>query len=312
VAHPRAFRFGVKVRRASSFEELAAQARRVEDVGWSTLLFSDHFWDVLAPIPAAMAVANATSVLRVGTNVLGNDFRHPVLLAKEAATVDVLSGGRLELGLGAGWMADDYTRAGMAMEPPRMRIERLEEAVAVLRGLFGEGPVDFQGKHYAVRGLEGTPKPRQKNGPPILIGGGGQRLLGVAARWADIVGINPVARSGVHDLETDRDASADATDRKLAWLRRAAGERFAALELSMNVYLAVRTDERGASARLKSERFRLPPELAREVPHGWVGSLEAIRDDLLAWRERWGISYWVLDAAVAGEFAPLVSKLAGT
>jgi probable F420-dependent oxidoreductase len=312
VAHPRKFRFGVKLRRASSIEELAAQARRIEDLGCSTLLLSDHFWDVLAPMPAALAVANATSVLRVGTNVLGNDFRHPVLLAKEVASVDVLSGGRFELGLGAGWMADDYARSGMRMDSPGVRIERLEEAVAVLRGLFGEGPVDFRGKHYRIRGLDGTPKPRQKNGPPILIGGGGQRLLGVAARCADIVGINPVARSGVQDVETDHDASAEATDRKLEWLRRAAGERFDALELSMNAYVAVRTDERGASERLKGERFRLPPDVARQVPHGWVGSLDAIRDDLLAWRERWGISYWVLDVAVAGEFGPLIAKMAGT
>jgi len=302
----------VKFRRASSGAELAEQARRIEDMGASTLLLSDHFWDVLAPIPAALAVANATTTLRVGTNVLGNDFRHPVMLAKEAATVDVLSGGRFELGLGAGWMADDYAQAGMTMDSPGTRIDRMEEAVAVLRGLFGAETFDFEGKHYTVRGLDGMPKPLQKNGPPILIGGGGKKLLGIAARCADIVGINPVARSGTHDVETDNDATAEATDRKVEWVRRAAGDRFDELELSMNAYLAVCTEERGASERLKSERFRLPPEVARDVPHGWVGSFDRVRDDLLAWRERWGISYWVIDVEVAEDFAPLIAKLAGT
>jgi len=309
---PRPFRFGVKFRRAQSGAALAERARRIEAAGYSTLLLSDHFWDVLAPLPTAMAAAAATTTLRVGTNVLGNDFRHPVLLAKEIATIDVLSEGRFELGHGAGWMADDYRRAGMTMDSPGVRIERLAEAIEVMKALWRKGAVQHRGKHYAIDGLEGWPKPKQEGGPPILIGGGGRRLLGIAARLADIVGINPIAASGVHDRATNHDATPEATDRKLAWLREAAGDRFGEIEISMNAYIAEVTDEQGAAERLMSERFDLPPQQAVKVPHGWVGPIEKIVDDLLAWRERWGISYWVIQDEAADDLTPLVAKLAGT
>ena len=234
----RPFRFAVKFRRAATGEALARRARQIEAAGYSTLLLSDHFWDVLAPLPSAMAVASATKTLRIGTNVLGNDFRHPVLLAKEVATVDLLSGGRFELGHGAGWMADDYRRAGMQMDSPGVRIERMAEAVEVMKALWREGAVNHRGKHYTIEDLEGWPKPQQPGGPPILIGGGGRRLLGVAARLADIVGINPIAASGIHDRATNHDATPEATDRKIAWLREAAGSRLDAIEISMNAYVS--------------------------------------------------------------------------
>jgi probable F420-dependent oxidoreductase len=308
----RPFRFGVKFRRAQSGAALAERARRIEAAGYSTLLLSDHFWDVLAPLPTAMAAAAATTTLRVGTNVLGNDFRHPVLLAKEIATIDVLSEGRFELGHGAGWMADDYRAAGMTMDSPGIRIERMAEAIEVMKALWRDGAVAHRGQHYTIDGLEGWPKPKQAGGPPILIGGGGRRILGIAARLADIVGINPIAASGVHDRATNHDATPEATDRKLAWLREAAGDRFGEIEISMNAYVAEVTDERGAAERILSERFELPPQQAVEVPHGWVGPIEKIADDLLAWRERWGVSYWVIQDEVADSLTPLVAKLAGT
>jgi probable F420-dependent oxidoreductase len=278
MSHPRPFRFGVKFRRAESQAALAERARRIEAAGYSTLLFSDHFWEVLAPLPMAMAAAAATTSLRVGTNVLGNDFRHPVVLAKESATVDVLSGGRFELGHGAGWMADDYRQAGIQMDSPGTRIERMAEALEVMKALWQPGVVDYRGKHYTIDGLEGWPKPHQPGGPPILIGGGGRRILGVAARLADIVGINPIAASGIHDRETNRDGTPEATDRKVAWLREAAGARIDEIEISMNAYIAEVTDERGAAERLMSARFDLPAEEAVKVPHGWVGPIEKIPD----------------------------------
>ncbi len=308
--HP--FRFGVKFRRAPTGEALAERARQIEGSGYSTLLMSDHFWDVLAPIPTAMAVASATTTLRIGTNVLGNDFRHPVLLAKEVATVDMLSGGRFELGHGAGWMAEDYRQAGMQMDSPGVRIERMAEAVEVMRALWQDGPVNHRGAHYTIQQLEGWPKPHQPGGPPILIGGGGRRLLGVAARIADIVGVNPVAASGIHDRATNHDATPEATDRKIAWLRAAAGPRLGSIEISMNAYITEVTDEQGAAERILSDRFDLPPEQAVRVPHGWVGPIEKIADDLLAWRERWGVSYWVVQDEVADALIPLVAKLTGT
>jgi probable F420-dependent oxidoreductase len=302
----------VKFRQAESGSKLAERARRIEGAGYSTLLLSDHFWDVLAPLPAAMAAAAATTTLRVGTNVLGNDFRHPVLLAKEVATIDLLSDGRFELGHGAGWMAEDYARAGIAMDSAGIRIERMAEAIEVMRALWGEGAVRHRGAYYRVEGMDGWPKPRQAGGPPILIGGGGRRILGVAARLADIVGINPIAASGVHDRATNHDATPEATDRKIGWLREAAGERIEQLEISMNAYVTRVTEERGAAERLMSARFDLPPEQAVRVPHGWVGSIDKIADDLLAWRERWGVSYWVVQDEAADEMAPLVAKLTGT
>lgn len=308
----RPFRFAVKFRRAATGEALARRARQIEAAGYSTLLLSDHFWDVLAPLPSAMAVAAATTTLRIGTNVLGNDFRHPVLLAKEVATVDLLSGGRFEFGHGAGWMADDYRRAGMQMDSPGVRIERMAEALEVMKALWREGAVNHRGKHYTIEDLEGWPKPLQPGGPPILIGGGGRRLLGVAARLADIVGINPIAASGIHDRATNHDATPEATDRKIAWLREAAGPRLDEIEISMNAYVSEVTDEKGAAERILSARFELPPAQAVHVPHGWVGPIEKIADDLLAWRERWGVSYWVVQDEAADDLMPLVAKLAGT
>jgi len=311
MAHPRRFRFGVKLRQADSYEALAERARRIEAAGYSTLLLSDHFWEVLAPIPTAAAVAAATRTLRVGTNVLGNDFRHPALLAKEIATLDVLSGGRVELGIGAGWRAEDYRQTGLPMDRPGLRIERLAESIEVLRGLWRGESFVHHGPHYRIDGLAGWPRPVQPQGPPILVGGGGRRLLGVAARQADIVGINPIAASGVHDSATNHDATPEATDRKLAWVREAAGARFETLELSMNAYLARVTEERGAAERLLSERFDLPPAEAVHVPYGWVGPIEAIAERLQGFRERWGVSYWVVQEEQAEALAPLVARLAG-
>ena len=312
VPHPRRFRFGVKCRRARSFAELAEQARELEDLGYSTLLMSDHFWDVLAPLPACAAAAAATTRLRVGTNVLGNDFRHPVVLAKEVASVDRLSGGRFELGHGAGWMREDYEKSGMTMDRPGVRVERMAEALRVMRGLWADGPLDFEGSHYRIRGLEGFPKPAQRPGPPVLIGGGGKRILSVAARLADIVGLNPIARSGSHDEDTDHDATAGATDRKLGWLREAAGERFDALEISMNAYLAKVSDDAREGDRLISERFRVPVGEAREIAHALVGSIDSIVETLQARRERWASSYCVISEELTRDFAPVVARLAGS
>lgn len=308
---PRRFRFGVKLRRAESGRELAEQARRAEALGYSSLLLPDHVGDQLAPMPAAMAAAAATRTVRVGTQVLCNDFRHPVMLAKEAATLDCLSDGRLELGLGAGWLNDDYRQAGLTMASAAERIAKLEEAIDIVLGLFAPEPLDYRGHHYRVRGLTGTPRPIQQPAPPLSIGGGGRKILSLAARRANIVGINPAARSGVHDEATDRDASPDATDRKLAWVREAAGERFQALELQASVHLVAVTENRSEADRRLLERYPLPVSEAREVPHAWVGSHEEIADSLERHRERWAISYWVLGVDHMETLAPVVARLSG-
>ncbi len=311
MAHSRPFRFGLKLREAEDPEGWAEQARRAEALGFDTVLLPDHIDYGFAPLAGALAAAQATTRLRVGTSVLCNDFRHPTVLAKEAATIDRLSSGRFELGLGAGWMQEDYRRTGIERDSAAIRIERLEEALIVIRGLFSDGPVHFEGKHYHVSDLEGHPKPMQRNGPPILVGGGGKKLLGVAGRQADIVGINPTARSGVHDEATDLDASAESTDRKHDWLREAAGARFDSIEVACEVFLAEVLEDPTEADRLMSERYRRPALEARLVPNALVGSVDRLADVLEERRDRWSMSYWILPPHVMETMAPLVGRLAG-
>lgn len=311
--HPRRFRFGIQLASAGSAAEWAELAREAEDLGYSTLFIPDHFGDQLAPGPALAAAASATTALRVGTLVLDNDYRHPVVTAKEMATLDVLSGGRLELGLGAGWMASDYDQSGIPMDEAAVRIDRLEEGLAVLRGLFAPGPFDFAGKHYAIAGLDGMPKPVQDPSPPFLIGGGGPRVLRLAARQADIVGINPAVRSGRVDGAAARDGAAEVTDRKLAWVREAAGDRYPDLEINMLIFVCAVTDDRPGTLEATAPLFGMTPDQVAEYPHAWVGSAEEIAADLEAGRERWDASYLVVQGVEAMRAAaPVVARLAGT
>ncbi len=178
----RPFRFGVITPKCGSGRELTEQARKAEALGYSSLFVPDHFVDhELAPTVALAHVAAVTDTLRVGPLVLGNDYKHPVVLAREMATLDLLSGGRLELGIGAGWMTIDYDKAGLPLDRPSVRIARLSESIAILKGLFAPGPLTFHGEHYHVTDLDGMPKPPQGANLPFLIGGGGQKILGLAA-----------------------------------------------------------------------------------------------------------------------------------
>src|SRR6266568_4197945 len=198
----RPFRFGVSVHQARSKEEWIALAQQAESLGYSTLQMPDHLGDQFAPVPALLAAAEATHTLRIGSFVFDNDFRHPVMLAREAATLDLLSGGRFELGLGAGWNRSEYEQAGIPYDSPGVRVSRMEEALHIIKGLLADGPVNFSGKYYTVTDLEGHPKPVQRPHPPILIGGGGKRLLSIAAREATTVGFTPTFRA-VGDRKSD-------------------------------------------------------------------------------------------------------------
>ncbi|HTE66310.1 MAG TPA: TIGR03621 family F420-dependent LLM class oxidoreductase, partial [Candidatus Binatia bacterium] len=226
----RPFRFGVTVPTISSGTGWAERARRVEQLGYSMLVVPDHFRNQLASVPALTAAALATTRLRVGSLVFSNDFRHPAVLATEAATIDVLSGGRFELGLGAGWLRAEYEQTGIRYDSARTRIERLEEAVTIVKGLLAGERVTFTGRHYSIADLEGRPAPVQRPHPPILIGGGGQRTLSLAAREASIVGLVPRARRDGSGLDMT-DLSDAATREKLEWVRSAAGDRFDSLEI---------------------------------------------------------------------------------
>src|SRR5947207_14304512 len=193
MAKARPFRFGVVAESAPSREAWIELVRRSENLGYATFLLADHYVNEFPPIAALMAAADAASTIHIGSLVFDNDFRHPVVLAKEVATLDLLSGGRFELGLGAGWKLPEYEWAGIPFNPPGVRIDRLAEAVRVLKGLFADGPLTFSGRHYAIAGLDGQPKPLQRPHPPITIGGGGRRILSLAAREADTVSLIPRA-----------------------------------------------------------------------------------------------------------------------
>ena len=249
MAHPRKFRFGVQLSTAPSGEAWAAVARKAEDLGYSTLFMPDHFGDQLAPVPALMAAADATTTLRVGALVLDNDYKHPVVLAKEAATIDVLSGGRLEFGIGAGWMNTDYEQSGIPKDRDGVRIARMAEALEVYKGLWADGAYSFSGEHYTITELDGLPKPVQQPHPPILIGGGGPKVLGIAGRHADIVGINPSIPKGYVDASAAQDTTPERVDQKVQWLRDGAGDRFDDLELNVLVFAHERRRRRRRPGR---------------------------------------------------------------
>jgi probable F420-dependent oxidoreductase len=309
---PRPFRFAAQLSTAPSAKAWAEMARKAEDLGYSSLTMPDHFGDQLAPVPALMAAAHATSRLRIGTLLFDNDYKHPLVLAKEAATLDLLSDGRVELGLGAGWMKSDYEQSGIPYDPPSVRVDRFEEGIAVIKGLMADGPFSFEGRHYRIAGHNGLPKPRQRPHPPIIIGGGGKRVLSIAAREADIVSVNANLREGLGGPETAPNMVPAETSRKVEWVRQAAGDRFDQIELNVLIGFALVTDDAKSIAEAMAPAFGdITPEEALHVPACLVGTVDFMVDELQRRREKWGFSY----IAFEGEWealAPVVSRLAGT
>ena len=320
----RPFRFGVQSFSASSAEEWRLRARRVEDLGYAALHLADHFLgpgpalaatnhplQELAAVPAIMAAADATRHLRVGARVFCNDYRHPVMLAKEAATLDLLSEGRLDVGLGAGWLQAEYAAAGMPFDDGATRVARLAEAVALLRQIWSGEPVRFEGRYYRVSGFTGAPRPLQKPHPPLMIGGGSRRVLELAAREARVVSLNFDNRSGVIGAEGVRSGTADATARKLAWVRAAAGPRMAELELEIGAYFTFVTDRARQTAAGLGAALGLEAEEMLRHPHALIGSVDAICEELLRRREQYGISFVTVGDTALEAFAPVVVRLAG-
>lgn len=315
----RPFRFGVEtLSYAPTGAAWADQARRIEALGYSTLLVDDHLDRELAPIAALGLAAAATTTLRLGCLVFGNDFRHPALLAKELASLDVLSGGRLEVGLGTGYATDDYAQTGIPLDSPGTRVERLEEAVRIVKGCFAGESFTHTGRHYSVRDLKGRPRPIQSPAPPLLIGGGARRTLSLAAREADIVSVNiRTTAGGGFDFSS---LTAMATDRKIAWVREAAGARLGDLELNILVPFIAVTNDRQAAAEnflnlfithfgLASDALSVDDLLAS--PALLIGSAEQIVEDLHVRRERYGFSYIVIWDHNLEAFAPIVARLSG-
>lgn len=320
----RPFRFLADPGEVEDGPSLVAAARRAESVGYSVLVYADHVVNPFGFVPVLSTVAAVTERLRVAPFVANNDLRHPALLAQDLATLDVLSGGRLEVAIGAGWNRPEYDALGLPFEPVGVRVARLAEAVTVLKGCFGDGPFSFTGDHYRVTAHDGLPKPLQRPHPPLFIGGGGRRVLTLAGREADIVGLAPrtlTTAPGSEVVRSDpRSITLAATEEKIAWIRDAAGDRFDALEL--NVYPSgtatgpIVTDHarRTAADLADGIRSRTGIEIRvdelLESPHVFVGSVDGLVAKLVELRQRLGISSFMLGDI--DTLAPVVERLAGT
>ena len=291
---PRSFRFGVVAAYAPSHSAWVTTARKAEELGYSTLLMPDRTTGgLLTPIPALAIAAEATSVLRLGSYVFANGYRHPVLLAREAATLDLLSDGRFELGVGAGVSPEEFQHMGLPFPNAGARVNQLEETIQLLKLLLTEETVNFSGKYYTVSDLKGGIKPVQSPHLPLLIAGAGERMLKLAAREADIIAI------GTKISAQGRDPSDPSLEQKIAWIKEAAGPRD--LELSQAIYDLEITDSKSA----------LPAQTG-----GWVVakrpySTEQAVELLLEQRERYGFSYLQIQAAQMENFAPVAARLAG-
>ncbi len=307
--HP--FRFGVQASTATDAASWTALARKVESLGYSTLTMPDHFDEQLAPIPALMAAADATETLRIGALVWDNDYKHPVVLAKELATLDVLSSGRLEIGLGAGWLATDYRRSGIPYDSPKVRVDRFEEGLSVIKGALRGEAFSFTGQHYTITDFVGSPRPVQAPSPPILIGAGGTRMLSIAAREADIIGVNGTMAAGVISPEALASMTAAAVDRKVEIVHAAAGHRVDDIEFNVRAFMVRVTDERRSAMDQIAELVHVEASLVEESPFALIGTPAQLVDDLLRRRERWGFSYVTVGVADVDSFGPVVAELAG-
>ncbi len=310
--HDRRFRFGLACSKGRSRKDFTELARKAEDLGYATLFVPDHFVDHdLAPTIALAHAAAVTETLRVGTFVLGNDYKHPVVCAREMASLDLLSEGRLELGIGAGWMTADYEKAGIPLDRPGVRIARLAESITIMKGLFAPGPFTFHGEHYRVTELDGMPKPVQQP-VPFFVGGGAPKILALAAREAQIVGINANLRSG-SDAAPDvaQSMTPRATDQKVGWVREAAGDHYDDLELQALVGFVHVTDDATQILQGIADAFGVTVDEARVAPPCLVGSVDDIVASLEERRERWQMSYHVIDDNAIDTFAPIVARLAG-
>ena len=311
--HP--FRFGVQFSTSPSGDVYRETVRKIEDLGYSTVFCPDHFDDQWAPTVALTVAAEATTTLRVAALVYDVDYRHPVTLAKEIATLDVVSGGRVEFGIGAGWMTDDYEAAGIQFDRPGVRIDRMIEAIEVIQGLWSGEPFDFRGSHYEISGLTGTPSPHQPGGPPIIVGGGGKRVLTEAALRANIVGLNASLHAGSVGPETALSALGERFLERRNWGEEAAGDRFPEIELQMNTFMTAVTNTTSDADQMfegMAPMFGLSPEQARTIPMVLAGTISDVCDQLHRYRELYGTSYWVIHEGEIDAMAPVVAKMTDT
>jgi probable F420-dependent oxidoreductase len=309
----RPFRFGVQADGTGDRASWTELARRAEASGYSTLTMPDHFGEQLAPVPALQCAADATTTLRLGALVYDNDYKHPVVLAKELATMDVLSDGRVEVGLGAGWMVTDYEQSGIPYDPPGVRVSRFIEGMRIIKSAFGPERFSFAGEHYTITDYDGRPKPVQSP-PPVLIGGGGPRVLTFAAQEADIVGINATLTSGAVDQSTFASMTAEAVDEKVQIVVGAAtaASRLDSIEMNVRAFMVFVTDDTAGAIDTLVQFTGASAEMIAASPFALVGPPEKLIDDLRERRDRWGFSYVIVGQNDVDAFAPVVAALAGT
>jgi len=293
MAHP--FRFGIQVSTlpAQNWQQFV---QRIEAMGYSSIFLPDHFGEQWDPTTTLAAVAAVTERLRVGSLVYDIDYRHPVVFAKAAATLHVLSGGRHEFGIGAGWMQTDYVEAGIPYDRPGIRIGRLEEGLQIIRSMWDNERTSFEGEHYTIRDIRATTIPDGTR-PPILIGGGGKRVLSLAGRQADIVGINPSMVEGRITAETAADSTLERVCEKVGWVRSAAEEEGRdpdAIEFNSLTFVTTITDDPGDIRNALASGSGMTAEQVADCPLFLTGSPSEIRDRLQKRREEAGISYVVI------------------
>lgn len=312
----RPFRFVAGIRSSGTRSEYIAQVQEIERLGYDALMLSDHLVDQFAPISALGLVAGVTTRLRLGSFVFNNDLRHPVVLGQELATLDRLSDGRVIVGIGAGWNIPEYESTGIPYDAGAVRIDRLAEAITVLKNVFGDGPVDFQGRYYRVKGLADLPRPMQRPHPPFFIGGGSPKLLRLAAREADIVGIAPrVLANGMADIPG---CTLAGSARKIAIIREAAADRWDRIDINTYPSFAAKvTDSSRPAAREVADwvRSRYGIDLAEDEvldsPHVFIGSVDGLVEKFQRLRETLGINH-IMVGEDWKEFAPIVERLRGT
>jgi probable F420-dependent oxidoreductase len=309
----RPFRFGVQMNLAvSSRQQWVDAARRTEDLGYDVLTIPDHFDDQLGPLTALMCAADVTTTLRVGTTVLDNDYRHPVVLAKELATLDVLSEGRLEIGIGAGWERFDYDASGLAYDLPGRRIDRMVEAVDAMLAMFGDAPVTRHGEHYRITAHQATPRPVQRPHPPIMIGAGGPRMLAIAGERADIVIVNPILATGGQSPEVLADMTSKRFTAKIDTLRRTAELHHRDPEIAIRAFAVAVTSKTAAAAGALAATLGLTADDVLDSPFALVGSATELVATLHDRRDQFGVSYVIVPADQLDAFAPVVAALKGS
>jgi len=310
-ARERAFRFGVQLTGAPSRDAWLDKAKRAESLGYSVVTIVDHMGDQLAPMPALTAIAMSTTSIRVGPMVLANDWRNPLLVAREAATLDLLSNGRLELGIGAGWLTTDYEQLGIPYDRPGVRVERMMEALVLIRDLLSGERVNHSGPHYRLTNASCFPRPVQRPHPPIVVGGGSQRLLIFAGQLADVINVhtNLGAEHVVGD-QSRADISSEAARRRFDWVREGARDRLHEIELGLRIFAASVTDRPEAAAAELGRRWQLSAAELLESPYALVGSLDQIAEGLLKRRHEFGATYFTWNESEMEKMAPIVGRLA--